>query len=146
MHGKRPALCEVSCSFAPLGNRVSCGPSCSCCPASAGLAGWEPHVPSCTHGVALCNLLWAFCSLLRPTGLLPAHMASSVSSWFKARSLFASFSGFPAQLKWRGKPTGPVCSLTNMHSSPGCPGSDLSARRKDRNLTPSFLSHPHTHS
>lgn len=112
--------------------------------AAAPLAGWEPQVPSCSHGVAQWNLLWALCSLLRTVRLLPALMASSVSFWFKLRSLCVLQASQPSRSG--GKAPGPVCLVTNVHSSPGCPGSDLSARRKDRNLVPSFLSHPHTHS
>lgn len=100
----------------PLGTCVSFGNSCvlwePMCP--AGLCavvpckcwpGWVgATVPSCSHGVAPWNLLLALCSLLRTIKLLPAPVASSVSSWFKPRSLFASFSGSPAQQRRRGSP------------------------------------------
>lgn len=134
----------VGSAMLPLWEAVSCG-ICAAVPPPC-WPGWlEPQVPSCSHAVAQWNLLWALCSLLRTVGLLPAHLASCVFSRFKPRS---HWQGFQASQPSRnaGKPSGPVCLVTSMHSTPGCPGSDLSARRKDRNLIPSFLSHPHTHS
>ena len=83
-------------------------------------------------------------TLLRAVRLLPAHMASSLSSHFKPRNTFASFSSFPALSKRRGS-TLAQCIRSQTHTTPrDADESYLGARRKDRALAPSFLSHPHT--
>lgn len=101
----------------------------------------SPFAVTVLHGGICSGLCETF---LRAVSLLPAHIASSLSSHFKPRNILASFSSFSALLKWRGS-TLARCIWPQTHTvSRDAEESYLGTRRKDKALAPSFLSHPHT--